>query len=377
MTLLIPFKLHYNAHKHVLTLKRSLQSASTHPLYPNSPVYAYSIGLSYAAKYSPPFIDPKQKVKPYGLERQNNDVGKWVKQMLDLNAGRGDMRASLVEVTETKKRYGAGEDFFSITNARGDLHLSVSDGVGGWSDKVDASLFPQLLCYYYAKAAQDVSNSETGSLDPRSILKQAYDNVIKDVSVNAGGATLVSARLDEDGLGIFSNLGDSGYFILRSEEILEISQPQTHFFNCPKQLSKIPPEMKHQGIVTDAPEEANVKSFELKAGDVIALFTDGFSDNVPSSHIPQLSSLLNRILDDPTNRGLSPAERNSERARLFADMLVGYGRTAMTKTGEEKGANGWKTPFEDEATRKVPNWGWKGGKFDDITVVTAVVSEVD
>lgn len=152
------------------------------------------------------------------------------------------------------------------------------------------------------------------------------------------------------------------------------------------QLSKVPPEMKHQGIVHDTPDMADTKSFELQAGDVIALFvrpilsvtipshkhinaqnakTDGFSDNVPPSHIPGLSKLLNRILEDPTNKDLSPAERDSERARLFADMLVGYGRTAMTKTGEEKGPNGWKTPFEEEATKKVPKWGWKGGKIDE------------
>lgn len=157
-------------------------------------------------------------------------------------------------------------------------------------------------------------------------------------------------------------------------------------------MSKVPPEMKHQGIVHDTPDMADTKSFEFQAGDVIALFvrrfyrlsipsheyedtnaqnkkTDGFSDNVPSSHIPGLSKLLNRILEDPANKDLSPAERDSERARLFADMLVGYGRAAMTKTGEEKGPNGWKTPFEEEATKKVPKWGWKGGKIDEWVLV--------
>ncbi|OWZ64539.1 hypothetical protein AYX14_03932 [Cryptococcus neoformans] len=359
-------------------ISRSLQtSSSVHPLYPDSPLYSYSIGLSYAAKYSPPFINPKQDIKPYGFAKQSNDIGKWVQQMLELTAGRGDLKASQEDLAEARRRWGAGEDFFGITNARGDLHITVSDGVGGWSDRVDASLFPQLLCYHYVKSAQELANSSTGSVDPRSIMKKAYEDALKDKNVSAGGATMVSARLDEDGQGVFANLGDSGYFILRGDEILEFSQAQTHFFNCPTQLSKVPPEMKHQGIVHDTPDMADTKSFELQAGDVIALFTDGFSDNVPPSHIPGLSRLLNRILEDPANKDLSPAERDSERARLFADMLVGYGRTAMTKTGEEKGPNGWKTPFEEEATKKVPKWGWKGGKIDDVTVVTAVVSELD
>lgn len=42
------------------------------------------------------------------------------------------------------------------------------------------------------------------------------------------------------------------------------------------QLSKVPPEMKHQGIVHDTPDMADTKSFELQAGDVIALFVRHF-----------------------------------------------------------------------------------------------------
>ncbi|WVQ77656.1 hypothetical protein IAR50_007344 [Cryptococcus sp. DSM 104548] len=358
-------------------LRRNNSSASVSPLYPHAPVYSYAMGLSYAAKYSPPFISTKQEIKPYGLDQKEDEVGEWVREMLDLNAGRGDIRASLQEIKEVRRKYGAGEDFFGMTSARGDLHLVVSDGVGGWSETLDASLFPQLLCYYYTKAVRDLSMSTTGSVDPKSILKKAYEDALADKRVLGGGATMVSARLDEDGQGVFSNMGDSGYLILRGNEIFEISKPQTHFFNCPKALSKIPVELRHKQLIHDDPSVADMKSFALKAGDTIALYTDGFSDNVPTSHIPSLSTLLNRILDDPANAGLSPSERASERARLFADMLVGYGRSAMQRTGEEKGANDWKTPFEEEAAIAQPRWKWKGGKYDDITVMTAVVTEVD
>lgn len=45
----------------------------------------------------------------------------------------------------------------------------------------------------------------------------------------------------------------------------------------------------------------------------------------------------------------------------------------MLRTGNEEGGKGWKTPFEIEAMRnKRP---FRGGKVDDITVATAVVSE--
>ncbi len=47
-------------------------------------------------------------------------------------------------------------------------------------------------------------------------------------------------------------------------------------------------------------------------------------------------------------------------ARLFADVLVGYGRMAMARTGDEPG---WKTPFEVEARKE--GYGFKGGKMDE------------
>lgn len=110
-------------------ISRSLQtSSSVHPLYPDSPLYSYSIGLSYAAKYSPPFINPKQDIKPYGFAKQSNDIGKWVQQMLELTAGRGDLKASQEDLAEARRRWGAGEDFFGITNARGDVrNISLLD----------------------------------------------------------------------------------------------------------------------------------------------------------------------------------------------------------------------------------------------------------
>jgi protein phosphatase PTC7 len=49
-----------------------------------------------------------------------------------------------------------------------------------------------------------------------------------------------------------------------------------------------------------------------------------------------------------------------ELARLFADVLVAYGRTGMQKTGGEKG---WKTPFEVEAAKE--GLRFEGGKIDE------------
>jgi len=47
-------------------------------------------------------------------------------------------------------------------------------------------------------------------------------------------------------------------------------------------------------------------------------------------------------------------------ARLFADVLVGYGRMGMARTGRE---SGWKTPFELAA--REAGYDYKGGKVDE------------
>jgi protein phosphatase PTC7 len=49
-----------------------------------------------------------------------------------------------------------------------------------------------------------------------------------------------------------------------------------------------------------------------------------------------------------------------ELARLFADVLVAYGRMGMQRTGLEEG---WKTPFELEAAKEGKRY--EGGKVDE------------
>lgn len=88
--------------------------------------------------------------------------------------------------------------------------------------------------------------------------------------------------------------------------------------------------------------------------------TDGFSDNVPSAHIPLLVDKVDKLLASPTNAHLSYEDLNAERARLLADVMVGYGRLGMQRTGREQG---WKTPFELEAKKN--GMLYPGGKIDE------------
>lgn len=150
--------------------------------------------------------------------------------------------------------------------------------------------------------------------------------------------------------------------ILRQGRALFTSEVQTHYFNCPLQLSKIPNE-RSEGVITDTPSQADLIKFDLQPGDAVILYTDGLSDNLPSPHLPLLSSAIDKVLSAPNNAHLSPDDKAAERARLLADVLVGYGRMAMGRTGEEDGGRGWKTPFEVEAKRN--GYNYKGGKVDE------------
>jgi protein phosphatase PTC7 len=120
----------------------------------------------------------------------------------------------------------------------------------------------------------------------------------------------------------------------------------------------------------DTPDKGERLEFDLAPGDVLVLYSDGLSDNLPAAQIPVLSTAVLDLLHNEDNAALSAPERAAEHARLLADVLVAAGRNAMCRTGKEPD---WKTPFEVESVRS--RRPFRGGKVDDICVITAVVAE--
>ncbi|ORX38264.1 phosphatase 2C-like domain-containing protein [Kockovaella imperatae] len=374
-------------------LLRALKPLTSDYTFSSRSPAIYSLGLSYASKNSPPFVPKNERAPRYGYAGYRNDHGaalisEWVKSSLDRRAGRGELTVDKPggwdeRLQDETRRWGAGEDFYAVdvpetsssSSSDPPVHFAISDGVGGWSDVVDPSFFSQALMYHYAK-----SSSSLETAHPRAILKQAYERVLKEESVVAGSATACGIAVDSKGVLRGVNMGDSGCTILRDGKVIFETPALTHYFNCPTQLTKTPKGMDASGVVRDQPDNEKCSdTFEaqLQPGDIILLYTDGLSDNVPSAHFPLLLSHLRGIMDHPDNADLSPAERDSELARLFADVLVAYGRRAMVRTGEEVDESGkpsWKTPFEVEAKKAGLNF--KGGKIDDITVLASVVSEL-
>lgn len=73
------------------------------------------------------------------------------------------------------------------------------------------------------------------------------------------------------------SLGDSGFSVIRRDDSAFHSSPQTHYFNCPLQLSKIPPRLRGQGVIMDKPEMGEKFEVKMGNGDVMILYVSATS----------------------------------------------------------------------------------------------------
>ena len=119
------------------------------------------------------------------------------------------------------------------------------------------------------------------------------------------------------------NLGDSGFLVLRNDQIVFRSPSQQHQFNFPYQLAG-------PGAGGDSPLAAEVRSdcraagcaerpgagaeadavqtfsVGVKKGDVVVLATDGLIDNVYPQEAASVVSVIQRKGDPPPRRSLWP-----------------------------------------------------------------------
>jgi len=149
---------------------------------------------------------------------------------------------------------------------------------------------------------------------------------------------------------------DSGFSIIRSSSVFYKQRTQTHFFNCPKQLTKIPVNVpKYTRACIDSPREADTYETKLRDGDIVIAYTDGLSDNVFPNEIISICNLVAR----------SGGPEDTQ-VQAMADRIVDYARQCMANKKRP-------SPFEREAARK--GMFFRGGKMDDVTVVLALVRE--
>lgn len=204
---------------------------------------------------------------------------------------------------------------------------------------------------------EDREAVEGWELHPRECLKLAYQATLRERSVIAGSSTACLINLNaSSGLLRAANLGDSGFMIIRSSSVFYRQRAQTHFFNCPKQLAKIPSVIGRSSAVTDSPEDADVYETKLRDGDLVIVYTDGMSDNVFNHEVTSICSLISRS-----------GRSEDAQVKLISDRIIEYARACMFNERRT-------SPFQITAATngKVFN----GGKLDDITLVVALVREV-
>ncbi|KAH9966658.1 protein serine/threonine phosphatase 2C [Russula dissimulans] len=239
-----------------------------------------------------------------------------------------------------------GEDFFYVQEG---ISFGVADGVGGWATSgVDPSLFSQALMYHshrYAKVGwpgepevdttQDYKDREAvegWELHPRECLKLAYQATLRDRAVIVGSSTACLISLNaSSGLLRAANLGDSGFMIIRSSAVFHRQRAQTHSFNFPKQLAKIPSVVRKAYEITDLPDDADIYETKLRDGDLIIAYTDGLSDNVFNHEITSICSLIFRS-----------GGSEEEQVQIISDRIIEYARACMNNARRT-------SPFEKAA----------------------------
>ena len=275
------------------------------------------------------------------------------------------------------------------------MAFGIADGVGGWVDSgVDPADFSHGICDYMAHAAYTYrpGMSEMGDMTPKNLMQRGYEDITEDVTVRAGGSTACVGIAKGDGGLDVANLGDSGYTLLRLNAVHWYSEPQTHAFNTPYQLSKIPRRMQKQSRVfggyqlMDSPKDANVSQHALRHGDVLVFASDGVWDNLSTSDVLRVVSrlMVGGKAWEYTEKGITVSDRlgvytkEEEKPEGIKALPTLQSFLAVGITGEAKAASVNRRldgPFAREMQKYHPQEDWRGGKIDDICVVVAIVVE--
>lgn len=309
------------------------------------------------------------------------------------NNGLGLQPGSTIQ-EKRNNRPPSGQDAYFVTQIGNDNHataFAIADGVGGWTDRgIDPADFSHGLCSHMARIALGWTNSTPPA--PRQLLKLGYEALLEDPDIVAGGSTACVGIVDGNGRMRIANLGDSGFLQLRLGRVHHYSDPQTHAFNTPYQMSLTPPDILRQAKVfgglplNDDPRRADVADYMLQHGDVVVLATDGVWDNLDAQDVLQIVSRIMRqsgawIRDqehgfDTGDKIFGLVERGqADKMGLegtlqatIAAAIVGEAKTA----GLSRKRDG---PFAKAYRKEVPGEAYHGGKPDDIAVLVAISVE--
>lgn len=196
--------------------------------------------------------------------------------------------------------------------------------------------------------------------NPVDILKCSYEKSLKVAKKNniLGSTTACIAVLRHDELRV-ANIGDCGISIIRNNHYVFRSEEQQHAFNFPYQL----------GLRSrDEPSHAQSFTVKVKKGDIIIMGTDGLYDNLFDKTILELVRghvAANTIPGTPQR---PPRVRNLQ-PQILSDILANAAKEVSESNRRVD------TPFQRRAMEE--GLYVEGGKADDISVVVAVVKDLE
>lgn len=188
------------------------------------------------------------------------------------------------------------------------------------------------------------------------------------------------------------SLGDSGFLMLSPGRVSARSEVQTHEFNTPYQLAKIPQRMQAQYAIfggmehhSETPKNADVTNHTLKHGDIVLFGTDGVWDNLSAQ---DTLAIVTKVMEEQglwfkshnfagaetmlnvSGISLISQDPTADIAEKYVPGLIARAVMRAAKlAGLDRNRNG---PFANEVKKHYPHEMWQGGKPDDIAVVVAI-----
>lgn len=248
-----------------------------------------------------------------------------------------------------------GEDnlFVSKKLEDGSVAIGVADGVGGWAEAgYDSSAISRELCNFLQKRFEE--HGSNSGLSPKDLLQDAFKDVLASDKVEIGGTTACLGILTPNYKLKVANLGDSWCGVFRNYELINETKFQTHNFNTPFQLAKIPhhiikqAELQNRRYIIDSPNDADTYTWDLEKGDLILFATDGVTDNVVSEDI-------GRFLKDKFE--LNSSISLGDVSQALVDNVVRVSKDTN-----------YPSSFAQELS-KLTGLKYLGGKEDDITII--------
>ncbi|XP_050408002.1 protein phosphatase PTC7 homolog [Patella vulgata] len=262
--------------------------------------------------------------------------------------------SKFVTKTSPLKKWTFGDDAYFIARNKTSDVIGIADGVGGWRNYgVDPSAFPRTLM---ATCERMVHEGRFRPQAPASVIEDSYQELMQQKMPLIGSSTACIVSLHREERTIYTaNLGDSGYLLIRDNQVVHRSQEQQHYFNTPYQLSVVPP--SQEGLVlSDSPDMAESNSHAVEEGDIILLGTDGLFDNMTDMMLVEYVSKL-KDLNIPKEEAIqttaSSIAQKAYQLSFDPDYLSPFAISAIDAGIE-----------------------LTGGKPDDITVVVARVTNL-